>query len=128
MLVCFCCHVYLFIYDSSALGRVLFCLFCICIYLFISDEHILSALGQCCFVFCVVFGLFCICRIYLLVPDKDVLSALWPIVQQLRLCQSQSSPGPPPTVVSEPDLLKNSLNIISGVLIIVAIYQSSLLT
>ena len=60
----------------------------------------------------------CIC-IYLLVPDKDVLSALWPIVQQLRLCQCQSSPGPPPTVVSEPDLLKNSLNIINilGVLI-----------
>ena len=76
----------------------------------------LTLLGKCCF----VFGLFCICCIYLFISDEHILSALGPIIQQLRLCQSQSSPGPPPTVVSEAELLKNSLNIMNGVLIIVS--------
>ena len=98
---------------SLLLGQCCFFVFST-LYLIITSLFLTNTfsllLGECYF----VFGLFCICIcINLLVPDKDVLSALWPIVQQLRLCQSQSSTSPPPTVVSEPDLLKNSLNIIN---------------
>ena len=38
---------------------------------------------------------------YLLVPDKDILSASRPIVEQLRLGKSESSSRPPATVVSD---------------------------
>ena len=100
--MCLCLFVFVVMFTSLFLTLLLLREYCLSVlYLY---------LPPCC--------ICCIC-IYLLVPDKDVLSALGPIVQQLRLCQSQSSPGPPPTVVSEPDLLKNSLNIINilGVLI-----------
>ena len=38
---------------------------------------------------------------YLLVPDEDILSASWPVVQQLWLREGQSSSCSPSTVVSD---------------------------